>query len=450
MRAAARAVTDAGVDAWASERLGAARAERLRSLAADPGVPPFFGRTDSATETFHIGRRHVRDAAGDPVVIDWRAPMSRPFYQASAAEPQGLVRRRRFGFAGGELTGYEDELLGAGDDRESAFLPRGDRAPAQRADARHRRHHPARAGRHRARAAGRVDLRPGRAGHGQDRGRAAPGGLPALHARRPARPHRRPGRRAQPGVPALHRAGAAHPRRGRRRADDGRRSSPPGCRCGRWTRRRRRAQGRRPDGRGAAPGAVGRDRQARRRRAGAAGRPPLPRAGRAAQALRRRPAPPRPHRRRPAAAALRRGPRAAGDAGRRGRPPAEGGGRRQPDRRRDPPRRPQPRGARLLRRRLAGPRRRGAGARAAHRRRAAGARRPGASWTTTSRRPCAGTGAPQRAHRAVDRGRRGAGRRGGRPARADRAATGTSCSTRRRTSPRCSAARSPGGWPRAR
>jgi hypothetical protein len=113
MRAAAGAVTDAGVDAWASERLGVARAERLRGLAADPGVPAFFGRTDTASESFHIGRRHVRDTAGDPVVIDWRAPMSRPFYQATAADPQGLVRRRRFGFAGGELTGYEDELLRA-------------------------------------------------------------------------------------------------------------------------------------------------------------------------------------------------------------------------------------------------------------------------------------------------------------------------------------------------
>jgi hypothetical protein len=120
MRAASTAVTDAGVDAWASERLGAARAERLRSLAADPGVPAFFGRTDgggpAGAETFHIGRRHVRDAAGDPVVIDWRAPVSRPFYQASAADPQGVTRRRRFGFAAGQLTSYEDELLAEGDE----------------------------------------------------------------------------------------------------------------------------------------------------------------------------------------------------------------------------------------------------------------------------------------------------------------------------------------------
>src|SRR4051812_1385692 len=126
MRAAARAVTDAGVDAWASERLGAARAERLRALAADPHVPAFFGRTDAAGtgggETFHIGRRHVRDDAGDPVVIDWRAPMSRPFYQATAAAPQGVARRRRFGFSDGELTGYEDERLETGDDGPGEFL----------------------------------------------------------------------------------------------------------------------------------------------------------------------------------------------------------------------------------------------------------------------------------------------------------------------------------------
>jgi DNA helicase IV len=126
MRTAAVAVTDAGVDSWASERLGAARAVRLAALAHDPGVPAFFGRTDATpdagAESFHIGRRHVRDANGDPVVIDWRAPMSRAFYQASATDPQGLVRRRRFGFAGGELTSYEDELLAAGEERDSALM----------------------------------------------------------------------------------------------------------------------------------------------------------------------------------------------------------------------------------------------------------------------------------------------------------------------------------------
>jgi DNA helicase IV len=43
------------------------------------------------------------------MVIDWRAPVSRPFYRASPATPMGLSRRRRFGFSGAELTAYEDE-----------------------------------------------------------------------------------------------------------------------------------------------------------------------------------------------------------------------------------------------------------------------------------------------------------------------------------------------------
>ena len=92
------------------------RAEALKDL---PDTPLFFGRLDYAAgreaaagargESFHIGRRHVHDPAGTPVVIDWRAPVSRPFYRASPAHPMGLDRRRRFGFSGGELTAFEDE-----------------------------------------------------------------------------------------------------------------------------------------------------------------------------------------------------------------------------------------------------------------------------------------------------------------------------------------------------
>ena len=184
MRAAASAVTDAGVDAWASERLGAARAERLRALAPTRTSRPSSAAPTRRAETFHIGRRHVRDAAGDPVVIDWRAPMSRPFYQASAADPQGLVRRRRFGFAGGELTGYEDELLECrGRARPSALL----RAEIERPRSGPMRDivatiQPDQDDIVRAPLA-RVDLRAGSAGYRQDRRRPAPGRLSALHAR---------------------------------------------------------------------------------------------------------------------------------------------------------------------------------------------------------------------------------------------------------------------------
>ena len=87
------------------------RAEALRDL---PDAPLFFGRLDYAAggsfdgTAFHIGRRHVHDPDGTPAVIDWRAPVSRPFYRASRADPMGVRRRRRFGFSGAELTAYED------------------------------------------------------------------------------------------------------------------------------------------------------------------------------------------------------------------------------------------------------------------------------------------------------------------------------------------------------
>ena len=120
MRAAADRIADYGVDELASHALGRLRADRIRSLDADPDAPPFFGRTDrdapsSNGETFHIGRRHVRDPEGDPVVIDWRAPISQAFYRATASDRQGIRLRRRFGFSNGRLTSYEDEHLDRGE-----------------------------------------------------------------------------------------------------------------------------------------------------------------------------------------------------------------------------------------------------------------------------------------------------------------------------------------------
>ncbi|MFF1451870.1 HelD family protein [Streptomyces sp. NPDC058274] len=97
--------------------------ERIKSLADLSHTPLFFGRLDylhapgadraegAAGERFYIGRRHVHDADGDPMVIDWRAPVSQPFYRASKKDPLDIALRRRFGYTGGELTAYEDEHL---------------------------------------------------------------------------------------------------------------------------------------------------------------------------------------------------------------------------------------------------------------------------------------------------------------------------------------------------
>jgi DNA helicase IV len=97
-----------------------ARNLRLRAAALkdDPSSTLFFGRIDTddtndsgRAERWYIGRRHVADAKGDPLVIDWRARMSTAFYRASHAEPMGVVLRRRFGLDHGAITAYEDEHL---------------------------------------------------------------------------------------------------------------------------------------------------------------------------------------------------------------------------------------------------------------------------------------------------------------------------------------------------
>ncbi|MFJ5213572.1 HelD family protein [Streptomyces sp. NPDC088354] len=96
---------------------------RIKALADLAHTPLFFGRLDyldgtkddadgeEAEHRFYIGRRHVHDADGDPMVIDWRAPVSQPFYRASRKDPQDVALRRRFGYTAGDLTAYEDEHL---------------------------------------------------------------------------------------------------------------------------------------------------------------------------------------------------------------------------------------------------------------------------------------------------------------------------------------------------
>src|SRR6185437_11187205 len=84
-------------DAYAAETLGRHLSRRIAELADNPDTPLFFGRLDfnatdeeHANQRYHVGRRHVTDEAGEPMVLDWRAPISRTFYQASARDPQGV------------------------------------------------------------------------------------------------------------------------------------------------------------------------------------------------------------------------------------------------------------------------------------------------------------------------------------------------------------------------
>ncbi len=119
-----------GGDRVSTERLAEVLHARLEALRDDPEVPLFFGRLDYAAacgaaqdETLYVGRRHVTaEAGGEPLVIDWRAGMSRPFYRARSGAAMGVHRRRRFGFSQATLTAYEDEVLDPADSTSAPAL----------------------------------------------------------------------------------------------------------------------------------------------------------------------------------------------------------------------------------------------------------------------------------------------------------------------------------------
>ncbi|WP_214111309.1 HelD family protein [Acrocarpospora catenulata] len=126
MREHAQSLSADAAGDWVSQQvLQGLLDQRVAALADHPDTPLFFGRLDRTATgdelpaTMHVGRRHVHDGAGQALVIDWRAPVSRAFYQASPADPMDVGRRRRFGYQGGELTAFEDEDLTTG----SALTP---------------------------------------------------------------------------------------------------------------------------------------------------------------------------------------------------------------------------------------------------------------------------------------------------------------------------------------
>ena len=91
-------------------------AKRIAQLdAAHEGL--VFGRLDLRpdvdAEPRYIGRIGLRDTEMNSLLIDWRAPAAAVFYQATAASPRSVVRRRVLRSAGRTVAGVEDELLDA-------------------------------------------------------------------------------------------------------------------------------------------------------------------------------------------------------------------------------------------------------------------------------------------------------------------------------------------------
>ncbi|GAB3715233.1 hypothetical protein [Mariniluteicoccus flavus] len=103
----------AGIGTRALERDQEVRrlTSRLRLLSRY-GVDLCLGRMvheDGAVD--YIGRMGLRDDAGQPLLIDWRAPAAEPFFAATHARPKGLVSRRRYRWAGGRVRDFWDEMF---------------------------------------------------------------------------------------------------------------------------------------------------------------------------------------------------------------------------------------------------------------------------------------------------------------------------------------------------
>ena len=84
-----------------------------RRAALSVGERPLcFGRLDTEDEDrLHIGRLGVSDQAGEPLMVDWRAPVAEAFYRATSADRRGVVQRRHIRMKGRRVVGLDDELL---------------------------------------------------------------------------------------------------------------------------------------------------------------------------------------------------------------------------------------------------------------------------------------------------------------------------------------------------
>jgi DNA helicase IV len=103
----------------------AALSRRITALGASRR-PLLFGRIDELEgATWRIGRRHVEEDSGDVLVVDWRAPVSTPFYRARPGEPLGLRRRRQIMVDADKVLAVADDLFDVRDDDVSSTRLRG-------------------------------------------------------------------------------------------------------------------------------------------------------------------------------------------------------------------------------------------------------------------------------------------------------------------------------------
>lgn len=99
-----------------------ARLSRLNS--AEEGL--CFGRLDDESgEVLHIGRIGLHDEDYEPLLVDWRAPVARPFYIATAVANHGIVRRRHIQTRLRQVVDVSDEQLDLDRTADGASQPGG-------------------------------------------------------------------------------------------------------------------------------------------------------------------------------------------------------------------------------------------------------------------------------------------------------------------------------------
>ena len=101
-------------------------------VAEDDPENPVPGRTD--LERRYIGRMGIDDREDNyrTLLLDWRAPLARPFYLATTAHPEGVESRRNIRMRGRTVTAVDDEVL-SGDGAESTSAGVGSEAALRRA-----------------------------------------------------------------------------------------------------------------------------------------------------------------------------------------------------------------------------------------------------------------------------------------------------------------------------
>lgn len=80
----------------------------LRADAIEAGSS---GPVTNGGQRHYVGRTGLQDERHREVVLDWRAPLARAFYQATARATMGLVRRRHLDTRARRVVGIEDEVI---------------------------------------------------------------------------------------------------------------------------------------------------------------------------------------------------------------------------------------------------------------------------------------------------------------------------------------------------